>query len=97
MSHEYTSCTRKVRYATEVIASGEAAALNESGANLSVYGCAYCRGWHLTSHGSAGTVLPMPASPKVQDPKERRRWEGDSRQRERRKHGKKSGHGRPKW
>lgn len=36
MTHEYRSCTRKIRYKTEPVCS----------VNLEAYECLYCGGWH---------------------------------------------------
>ena len=53
----HSSCGRKVRYVSELVArrTAMAAMVREDGLKLWVYPCDYCKGWHLTSHPEPGT------------------------------------------
>ena len=53
----HSSCGRKVRYVSEVVALRTAIAnmRRDRDIKLWVYQCPYCSGWHLTSHPEPGT------------------------------------------
>lgn len=58
-THQEWSCTRKVRHATELVASGEAKRiLDQTGRVLDWYECGYCQGWHLTTDRNAPRLKP---------------------------------------
>lgn len=53
-ARRWSACEKKSRYATRADAEDALAACEAHGAHgLHVYRCAYCGGWHLTSHPKA--------------------------------------------
>lgn len=75
------SCTSKTRYATQVIAEGEAVRIWRKDRHaMKTYHCQFCDGWHLaTSSISREVWQPSRA--------EKREWARNARQRQRRVHG----------